>query len=336
VSDRGKRAYLQDRSALSLSLATAPSEAGRRYACIGLYDGHAGELSADYLQQHLHTNIEQELVRTAPQPQPRPDPDNSTQAAPVPMPTAEPAQPPPVETPEAHSTRVRQCLLEGFKRTERDLCALLQQRQDGSGSCALLALIDEQSVWIAHVGDSKAVLGRIPQSAAPASAVAPAGQSAAAPAPLQCIQLTTDHTSVLAAERRRIEKAGGSVDSEGRINGAIGVSRSLGDRRLKPPLSSKPDLARFPLRRPDQFLLLGSDGVWGAMSPAEAVEFVQRELAEQKEQAALRPARAAQTEAAADFVVRRTCERLLRELVLLRAVKDNVTVTLVVFEHPPE
>jgi len=195
-------------------------------------------------------------------------------------------------------------------------------------------------VWIAHVGDSKAVLGRVPQAASVSPAEPPPSSasscSSSTPAPLQCIQLTTDHTSVLAAERRRIEKAGGTIDSEGRVNGAINLTRSLGDRGLKPPLSARPDLARFVLRRPDQFLLLGSDGVWDAMSPAEAVEFVQRELGEQREQATLRPARAAQTEAATEFVVRRTCERLLRELVLMRAAKDNVTITLVLFEHPSE
>jgi serine/threonine protein phosphatase PrpC len=282
-----------------------------------------------------------------------------------------------VETPEAHTARIRKCILSCFRESERELCAWLAARKDeGSGSCALLTLFDGQSVWVAHVGDSRAVLARekpaVPAALMPVAAVAaiPSSTSAASsatvlvPAPWQAVSLTTDHSCILAAERARVESAGGFVDGDGRINGRLGVSRALGDRALKKPavphslVSAVPDIARFvfksatasssPSAPPaERALLLASDGVWDVLTPSQAVALVQGELEriaelEQADRVAGRKPLAAthtnsgavNSESPRQFACHRAVECVMRELAQ-RHVQDNVTVTLVLFDHPP-
>jgi protein phosphatase 2C family protein 2/3 len=84
---------------------------------------------------------------------------------------------------------------------------------DSAGTTALAALIWGSALYIANVGDSRAVLSRRGKA----------------------VQLTRDHKAVEPAERRRIEAAGGFVCTEGRLCGELAVSRALGNhhRNLK-------------------------------------------------------------------------------------------------------
>jgi serine/threonine protein phosphatase PrpC len=85
------------------------------------------------------------------------------------------------------------------------------------------------------------------------------------------VRLTVDHEPTLDLERKRIARAGGFVDPDGRVNGYIMVSRSLGDfsgksnAKLKPAdqlISNVPDVAFRTLEPDDQFLIAASDGIW--------------------------------------------------------------------------
>lgn len=79
--------------------------------------------------------------------------------------------------------------------------------------------------------------------------------------------LTKCHTARNIAERKLVISRGGDVpecskDECPRVNGLIEVTRSLGDRYLKPILSCTPDVHRHTVNADDGFLVAGSDGLF--------------------------------------------------------------------------
>jgi len=132
---------------------------------------------------------------------------------------------------------------------------------------------------------------------------------------LKAIVLTREHKAIFPQERSRIQKAGGSIGSNGRLQGRIEVSRALGDRQFKKVgLIATPDVHSFELTKKDHFIILGCDGLWGVFGPSDAVEFVQNQLKETS---------------SASHAVR----RLVKEAVRERRCKDNCTAVLIVFKH---
>ncbi|XP_027101085.1 probable protein phosphatase 2C 44 isoform X2 [Coffea arabica] len=129
-------------------------------------------------------------------------------------------------------------------------------RQFGpGGSTAVTAIvIDGKDLWIANVGDSRAVVCE---------------RGAAN-------QITVDHEPH--SERRRIEKKGGFVTTlpgdVPRVNGQLAVARAFGDQNLKAHLSSEPDIRHVPIDSTIEFVILASDGLWKVMKNQEAVDLV--------------------------------------------------------------
>lgn len=88
--------------------------------------------------------------------------------------------------------------------------------------------------------------------------------------------LTTSHRASNAVERQRILARGGNVPecSKGecaRVNGLIEVTRSLGDRWLKPVLDCTPEVVARDLTADDAFLVIGSDGLFDCVDDATVV-----------------------------------------------------------------
>lgn len=117
-----------------------------------------------------------------------------------------------------------------------------------AGCTANVVMISQDSIYVANAGDSRAVLCR-------------AGKA---------YPLSFDHKPEGQAEIARITKAGGTVEN-GRINGGLNLTRSLGDFHYKSNTTLKPeeqlviyrpDVARYPRTREDDFIILGCDGVW--------------------------------------------------------------------------
>ena len=79
-----------------------------------------------------------------------------------------------------------------------------------SGTTAILAIIHGRHLTVANVGDSRCVLCR--------NGIA--------------IDMSIDHKPDDTKELQRIEKAGGKVTCEGRINGGLNLSRALGRSSL--------------------------------------------------------------------------------------------------------
>ncbi|KAL9238416.1 hypothetical protein vseg_012840 [Gypsophila vaccaria] len=155
------------------------------------------------------------------------------------------------------------------------------------GSCCLLGVICSGTLYVANVGDSRAVLGRL---------VNATGEIVA-------VQLSTEHNASLEEVRQEL-RAGHPDDPQivvlkhnvWRVKGIIQVSRSIGDVYLKraeynreplyskfrlrdpmkrPILSSEPSISVVELQPHDQFVIFASDGLWEHLTNQQAVDIVQ-------------------------------------------------------------
>lgn len=127
------------------------------------------------------------------------------------------------------------------------------------GSTAVTAIVvDGKDLWVANVGDSRAVLCERGSAS----------------------QITVDHEPHTHNERRRIEKQGGFVTTlpgdVPRVNGQLAVARAFGDQSLKAHLSSEPDVRHVPIDSTIEFVILASDGLWKVMKNQEAVDMVKQ------------------------------------------------------------
>ena len=136
---------------------------------------------------------------------------------------------------------------------------------DSIGCTANVILIeDRKKLYIANAGDSRCVLGR-------------AGKA---------VPLSFDHKPDNKEEKDRIEKAG-SVIQEGRVDGNLNLSRSLGDLKYKQnknitpeehPVTANPDVKIEDLNGEEDFIIIGCDGIWETKSNEEMVEFIYERL----------------------------------------------------------
>jgi serine/threonine protein phosphatase PrpC len=122
-----------------------------------------------------------------------------------------------------------------------------------AGCTANFAMILDGILHVANSGDTRCVLAR--------------GGSA--------VEMSYDHKPEQETERDRIYSAGGFVTAEGRVNGNLNLSRSLGDFEYKgnpdlPPerqiITANPDVKSVQLTPQDEFLILACDGVWDILS----------------------------------------------------------------------
>ena len=125
------------------------------------------------------------------------------------------------------------------------------------GTTAIAVLIHGGTLAVANCGDCRAVLCR-------------GGDP---------LQLSTDHTAGDPGERRRLESSGFRVVERGgsaRLAPAmIEVSRSVGDFDMKEHgLIADPETAELSLGPNDEFVVLGSDGLFERLSNEEIVGLV--------------------------------------------------------------
>eukprot|EP00803_Ostreobium_quekettii_P005701 evm.model.scf_1375.5 EVM.evm.TU.scf_1375.5 scf_1375:26494-30018(-) len=169
-----------------------------------------------------------------------------------------------------------------------------------SGTTALAAAVIGSSIVVANAGDCRAVLCR-------------AGRAQV---------LTNDHRPSCPSERERVLAAGGTITSDGYLNGDLSVSRAIGDFHLPGmkdgsagPLICRPEIVEVGIDDDCEFLVLASDGVFDAMTAHTVVAVARRELGRSND-----PGRASQE------VVDRA---------LAADVLDNVTVLTVCLRSEP-
>jgi serine/threonine protein phosphatase PrpC len=139
-----------------------------------------------------------------------------------------------------------------------DAFAAIHQRMAATccfcGTTVAIAVIRDRALTVAAVGDTRCVLCQRGRA----------------------VQLTTDHRPDLPSERQHIESRGGTIE-DGRVNGVLDISRSLGDGILGECINPLPDVVDVELTPDDEFFILACDGVWGVMTNEEAVALIRHE-----------------------------------------------------------
>ncbi|XP_024030343.1 probable protein phosphatase 2C 8 isoform X2 [Morus notabilis] len=191
AEDKGSRHSMEDAWVVLLDAALDyPSKL--RCAHFAIYDGHGGRLAAEYAQKHLHANV---LSAGLPR--------------------------------ELLDIKVaKRAILDGFRKTDE---SLLQESAAGGwqdGATAVCVWIVGKTVFVANIGDAKAVVAR--SSTSEGSQHNPDGATT-----MKAIVLTREHKAIYPQERARIQKAGGIVSANGRLQGRLEVSRAFGDRQFK-------------------------------------------------------------------------------------------------------
>ncbi|KAK9058700.1 hypothetical protein SSX86_023542 [Deinandra increscens subsp. villosa] len=160
------------------------------------------------------------------------------------------------------------------------------------GTTALTVLIMGRHVVTANAGDCRAVVCRNGSA----------------------MQITQDHTGLACLqEKERCQRLGGYFDTEGYLNGQLGVTRALGDWYMKKEklLIAEPDVRRIALTDNDEFMIIACDGIWDVMSNQEAVTLVRCQLRQHND-----PQR---------------CAKVLVNQALRLHSTDNLTVIVVCF-----
>ncbi|EPS74109.1 hypothetical protein M569_00643, partial [Genlisea aurea] len=187
---------------------------------------------------------------------------------------------------------------------ETDSAFAKSSSTESSGTTALTAIVSGRSLIVANAGDCRAVLSRKGMA----------------------IEMSLDHRPCSLNERSRIESLGGYID-DGYLNGVLGVTRALGNWHIKGlkqqhnasagPLTAEPEVKLITLSKEDEFLIIGSDGIWDVFRSQNAVDVARRCLQQHN-----------------DAVL--CCRDIVNEA-KKRGATDNLTVVVVCFhnEAPP-
>mmetsp|Transcript_63 Transcript_63/g.194 ORF Transcript_63/g.194 Transcript_63/m.194 type:complete len:409 (-) Transcript_63:67-1293(-) len=196
-----------------------------------VFDGHGGREAADYGAAHLHEEILREVRRVV-----------------------ESARP---ETETGFVENIKAAMIRGFLATDRQFLA---EGHLHGGATATTAYLRGGRIWVANVGDCRAVMRE-------------GGEAKA---------LTHDHRPDKAEERDAVERRGGDivkVKGTSRVQGVLGVSRALGDRDLKEYITAEPEVFSGLVSESCEFLILGTDGLWDVVGNKEATDIVARAMA---------------------------------------------------------
>uniref|UniRef100_A0A0V0IFS1 protein-serine/threonine phosphatase n=1 Tax=Solanum chacoense TaxID=4108 RepID=A0A0V0IFS1_SOLCH len=222
---------------------------------VGVYDGHGGPETSRYINDHLFQNLKRFAA-------------------------------------EQNSMSV-DVIRKAFQATEEGFISLVAQQwltkpqMASVGACCLVGVICDGTLYVANLGDSRAVLG---------SLVRATGEVLA-------LQLSAEHNASIESVRQELHSMHPDdpqivvlKHNVWRVKGLIQISRSIGDLYLKnAEYNKEPLYAKFRLREPftrpilsadpavsvhelqphDQFLILASDGLWEHLSNQEAVDIVQ-------------------------------------------------------------
>lgn len=275
---RGERDEMQDAHVLLPDMNSCMTAGNTsRVSYFAVFDGHGGARASRFAAEHLHQTLAKKF--------PSGDPENVDKL-------------------------IKKCLLDTFKQTDEEFLKKASSQKPAwkDGSTATCVLVVDDMVYVANLGDSRAVLCRMEDSAADQRRPV-------------TLALSKEHNPTIYEERMRIQRAGGTV-REGRVLGVLEVSRSIGDGQYKRcGVISTPDLRRCQLTANDRFIILACDGLFKVFSADEAVKFVLGVL-----QGGAVEQRPGVTEEELKFEA--ACQQLASEAVR-RGCADNVTVILV-------
>ncbi|CAL1292721.1 unnamed protein product [Larinioides sclopetarius] len=240
-----------------------------RLSYYAVYDGHGGVRASKFASCHLHQNLAEKFPK-------------------VPLPQIE--------------KEIKRTLTEAFRKTDEEFLKQATKTKPSwkDGTTAIVVLVLHNILYIANLGDSKAILCRYSKKS---------GKYVAIP-------LSSDHSPQDYTERMRIQKAGGNV-RDGRVMGVIEVSRSIGDGQYKAlGITCIPDIKRCQLTDDDAFILLACDGLWKVFTSEEVLSIVLDSKKDSK------------SGPDAEICYETACNRLVNEAVR-KYSGDNVTVVIV-------
>ncbi|CAN4099497.1 unnamed protein product [Withania somnifera] len=256
----------------------------------GVYDGHGGFQVANYCHERLHMALAQEINIM------KEGSHNIT-----------------VNWKEQWSKAFLNCFCRvddevgGFcsetDGVEPDLSAIAPE---AVGSTAVVAVVSPTHIIVANCGDSRAVLcrGKLP------------------------MPLSIDHKPNREDECLRIEELGGKVINwDGhRVSGVLAVSRSIGDRYLRPYMIPDPEMTFVPRAKEDDCLVLASNGLWDVLTNEEACDVARRRILlwHKKNGDTLTKERGENVDPAAQDAA-----EYLTRLALQRGSRDNISVIVV-------
>eukprot|EP00727_Mastigamoeba_balamuthi_P008069 m51a1_g3883 putative ptc1p (262) ;mRNA; f:45411-46647 len=90
------------------------------------------------------------------------------------------------------------------------------------------------------------------------------------------VRLTTEHKAGVPEEDAAIKAKGGFINN-GRVNGMLAVTRSLGDHAMKEFISGEPSVKEYRLLPSETHLIIACDGLWDVVTPEECVPVVASE-----------------------------------------------------------
>eukprot|EP00249_Psilotum_nudum_P018353 c26762_g4_i1 orf=609-1757(+) len=223
---------------------------------IGVYDGHGGPEASRFISTHLFDKIQ--------------------------------------KFKQEQGGMTSEVLKKAFKAVEQEFLRIADKSWRAKpqiavvGSCCLVGVIEGSRLYVANLGDSRAVLGS-------------AGN---ANKRFVAKRLSAEHNVGNEAVRQELKAQHPDdshivVQKEGvwRVKGIIQVSRTIGDIYLKKPelnrdplfvhiydplpfdkpvLTAEPSIYEHTLHCQDQFLIFASDGLWDLLSDQEAVDIVSR------------------------------------------------------------
>lgn len=221
---------------------------------VGVYDGHGGPETSRYINEHLFLHLRRYAAE--------------------------------------HKCMSVDVIKKAFLATEEGFMSQVARQWSTKpqiasvGSCCLVGIVCSGTLYVANLGDSRAVMGRVLKSK---GGVLP-------------IQLSDEHNVSIESVRREMHAMHPDdphivvlKHNVWRVKGIIQISRSIGDVYLKkaeynreplyakfrvrepfknPILSAEPSITVTELLPDDQFLIFASDGLWEHLSNQEAVDIV--------------------------------------------------------------
>ncbi|KAL9237482.1 hypothetical protein vseg_012025 [Gypsophila vaccaria] len=230
-------------------------ECGAHGTFVGVYDGHAGPQAARFVCDHMFPHFR-------------------------------------AISSETNGVITAETIKSAFRATEEGFNALVSDLWNAKpqiatvGTCCLVGVISQHTLFVANLGDSRAVLGRKNRDTGSIDAV----------------QLSNEHNANFEPVRRELRDLHPDdpqivVLKHGvwRVKGIIQVSRSIGDVYMKnaqynrepinakfrlsepfqmPIMSAIPSIISHHLQPNDLFIIFASDGLWEHLTNEEAVEIV--------------------------------------------------------------
>ncbi|KAM3300812.1 hypothetical protein ACQJBY_041706 [Aegilops geniculata] len=184
---------------------------------------------------------------------------------------------------------------------------------DSAGSTAVAAVLCSSHIIVSNCGDSRAVLCR-----------------GKAPLPL-----SLDHKPNREDEYARIEALGGKVIQWNgyRVLGVLAMSRSIGDRYLKPYIIPVPEVTVVARAREDECLILASDGLWDVLSNEEVCDAARKRILLWHKKNATASSSISRGRSGGDGgtsdPAAQAAAEYLSKLALQKGSKDNITVLVV-------